>query len=189
MPICPNCGSYVPLGDHSCSCGTTLRYEDSYGEEDSLSDMPLDNPYSYDFLNELYHNDFHILCLNQMEKEIAEIEKRYSAKFRDYITSGPVFILSFDVEEKYFDAIIRASYDSSYAYNYVEIIEDIVTPDLSKLYSCEEFRRLVREKEKELGSKFVSCKLRFLGGDLCILVSFEGLYVFFLNGKDLVFRS
>ncbi len=124
-----------------------------------------------------------------MDEQIAEIEEKYSAKFRDYLTSGPVFILSFDVEEKYFDAIIRASYDSSYAYNDVEIIEDIVTPDLSKLYSSEEFRRLVREKEKEINSKFVSCKLRFLGGDLRIFVSFQGLHVFFLNGKDLVFRD
>lgn len=24
MPTCPNCGSYVPLGNHSCSCGTTI---------------------------------------------------------------------------------------------------------------------------------------------------------------------
>lgn len=27
MPTCPNCGSYIPLGNHSCSCGTTLRYD------------------------------------------------------------------------------------------------------------------------------------------------------------------
>ena len=24
MPYCPNCGSYIPLGNHSCSCGTTM---------------------------------------------------------------------------------------------------------------------------------------------------------------------
>ena len=37
MPTCPNCGSYVPLGNHSCSCGTSMggsRRSNYYDEEE-----------------------------------------------------------------------------------------------------------------------------------------------------------
>ena len=74
MPICPNCGSYILLGNHSCDCGTTIS--DDF-EEDYEGGRPLrpkdENPYRYDFLNDLYHDYFDILPLEQMDKDIAEI--------------------------------------------------------------------------------------------------------------------
>ena len=190
MPTCPNCGSYIPLGNHSCSCGTTVR--DDFEEEEGGGDYrsPDENPYDYDFLNELYHDYFRILPLEKMNEGIAEFEEKYSAEFQNCeYYSCEVFYLSFSVEAKYYDAIIRASYDSSYAYNDIELISDIVTPDLSKLYSSEEFKDLVRKTESEIGSKFMHCSLGFIGDKLIISVFFEGLNTFFLNGNDLVFRE
>ena len=190
MPICPNCGSYILLGNHSCDCGTTIS--DDF-EEDYEGGRPLrpkdENPYRYDFLNDLYHDYFDILPLEQMDKDIAEIEEKYSAKFKDYNYSSQIFYLNFFVEAKYFDAIIRASYDSSYAYNDFELIRDIVTPHLTKLYSSEEFKQLVQKTEKEIDSKFMHCSLGFIGDELTISVFFEGLKTFFLNGNDLIFRD
>lgn len=190
MPICPNCGSYIPLGNHSCSCGTTLRSDFEEESEGGINLRPEDeNPYRYDFLNDLYHDYYDLLPLEQMDKGIAEIEEKYSAKFKDYMYSNQVFYLNFFVEAKYFDAIIRASYDSSYAYNDIELIKDIVTPYLSKLYSSEEFKQLVRKTESEIDSKFIHCSLGFIGDKLVISVFFEGLKTFFLNGNDLIFRE
>ena len=37
MPICPNCGSYVSEGDHTCSCGTSFSYN-SYEEREEEED-------------------------------------------------------------------------------------------------------------------------------------------------------
>lgn len=34
MPICPNCGSYVSEGSHTCSCGTSFSYNSSYEKEE-----------------------------------------------------------------------------------------------------------------------------------------------------------
>lgn len=33
MPICPNCGSYVSEGSHTCSCGTSFSYNSSYEKQ------------------------------------------------------------------------------------------------------------------------------------------------------------
>lgn len=189
MPTCPNCGSYVPLGNHSCSCGTTIRHDDSYKEDTrTYSNTRTDNPYDYDILNELYHNNYlNITCLDEMNRKISEVEDKFSARYRDYSITGKFFIFSFSVEVKYYNAIIRAAFDNSYAYNDFESIEDIVTPDLSKLYSSEEFKELVKNKEKELDAKFISCTLRILGDELTISVNFEWLNVFFMNGYDMKF--
>ena len=188
MPTCPNCGSYVSLGNHSCSCGTTIRYDDSDKKEYLSQRERLDNPYDYDFLNELYHNySLTITCLEEMNTKIGEVEEKFSANFRDYSIAGPFFILSFTVEAPYFDAVIRASFDSTYAYNEMKMIEDIVTPDFSKLYASKEFRTLVREKENEIEFKFMSCTMKILGDEITISVNFEGLNVFFMDGYHMKF--
>lgn len=87
MPTCPNCGSYIPLGDHSCSCGTTIRYDEPQEESSGYAYeiAPDDNPYDYDFLNDFYHNYENEIYLNQMNRGIAEIEQKYNAKFREAI--------------------------------------------------------------------------------------------------------
>ena len=66
MPICPNCGSYVPLGNHSCECGTTISDDLKDGEYGNDLLFTLDkrrkdrqrqeeNPYEDDFFNDLHH--------------------------------------------------------------------------------------------------------------------------------------
>ena len=78
MPTCPNCGSYIPLGNHSCSCGTTIRYddeEDDYEEQSrrawhaealiwlkkqSEAKRRGENPYDNDLLNELSRSNHNI---------------------------------------------------------------------------------------------------------------------------------
>lgn len=203
MPTCPNCGSYVPLGNHSCSCGTTIRSrEDDYLEEQQemkrlkhqyfleeqrkeLMQRKKENPYKYDFLNDLYHEGGNEIYLERMDEGISEIEEKFSAKFDGIYSHGSAIFFKFLVETEYYDAIIRASYDTSYAYNYVELITDIVTPYFEKLYSNQNFRNLVKKTESEINAKFKYCDIVILGNELVIYAYFENRR-FFLDVDNMV---
>lgn len=128
MPTCPNCGSYVPLGNHSCSCGTTIgSREDAYLEEQKemerlkrqyfleeqrkeLMQRKKENPYKHDFLNDLHHEGGKKIYLERMDEGISEIEEKFSAKLSGIYSHGSAIFFKFLVETEYYDAIIRASY-------------------------------------------------------------------------------
>ena len=203
MPTCPNCGSYVPLGNHSCSCGTTIgSRDDEYLEEmkemerlkhqyfleeqrKELMQRRKENPYKQDFLNDLYHEGAKEIYLERMDEGISEIEEKFSAKFNGIYFHNSAIFFKFLVETEYYDAIIRACYDISYAYNYVELITDIVTPYFDKLYSNQDFRNLVKMTESKINAKFRYCEIVILGKELVVYAYFENRR-FFLDVDNMV---
>ncbi|WP_407379230.1 hypothetical protein [Methanobrevibacter sp.] len=62
MPTCPNCGSYVPLGNHSCSCGTSIggsrrsKYYDEEEERNSGTRSFFDHLTTYEQYALFYEN-------------------------------------------------------------------------------------------------------------------------------------
>ena len=73
--------------------------------------------------------------------------------------------------------------DTSYAYNYVELITDIVTPYFDKLYSNQDFRKIVKKTESEINAKFRYCEIVILGNELTVYAYFED-HRFFLDFND-----
>lgn len=93
MPTCPNCGSYIPLGNHSCSCGTTIRYVDEEQERrhdeavkyrtqrhEYLEMLQNENPYEDDFFNELHHNAVSEILIRNMNENVQNVKRNYNAE-------------------------------------------------------------------------------------------------------------
>lgn len=62
MPTCPNCGSYVPLGNHSCSCGTSMgsrhsRYDEKENKSSSGTKGFFDNFTTYELNAQMYETN------------------------------------------------------------------------------------------------------------------------------------
>lgn len=203
MPTCPNCGSYIPLGNHSCSCGTTLRYdyepiEEKEEEIDLLEDLQFlarkkvvpkkrsQDPYNYDFLNKLDEKGHNPIFLNQMNNEIAEIEEKYNAKLYEFSVYKHMVFFNFLVERNCYDAILSAYYDTTYGYNYFEISKDIITPKFEKLYSNDKFKRLILKTQEEINEKFQYCRIFLFGDEFVLKVYFENQQ-FFLDDDTVEF--
>lgn len=176
MPICPNCGSYIPLGNHSCECGTTIGYDDDsdYSSGGSEKQRILhENPYDEDFFNELYHNDISPFSINRMVEGVRELEDKFSAKLDDASFHNGAVYFALKHENEYYGATLRAYFDLSDPFRGVVLFNDIVTPDFSRLYSNEEFRKVIFEKEKEKNSKFHYCRLLIIDGVLMVSAVFD----------------
>ena len=162
MPTCPNCGSYIPLGNHSCSCGTTIGYDDDSEEYDDYPQQPINTrqriqneyPYEYDFFNDLYHMFIPKFTLDRMYRELKKLEEKYDAKFVKGDVSGRTAFLNLLKEDKYFDAILRTSYHMDNEFDRMEIMKDTITPDFSKLYASEEIKKIISEMEEKTNTKF-----------------------------------
>lgn len=181
MPTCPNCGSYVPLGNHSCSCGTTIRYDDEYDDSGySIVEQMMDrerlmqeNPYDEDFFNELHHQQASPIMIEHMDDGISYLKKKFNATLDDVTVMGNVAIFKLKVEDKYYDATFRATYDMTNSFGSVELLKETVTPDFTRLYHDMEFKKIITEKENEMGFEFRFCKLAIIGDAFLIDAHFE----------------
>ena len=98
MPTCPNCGSYIPLGNHSCSCGTTIRYDDEEDQERMYDDaaehrrrrqrylekLQGENPYEDDFFNELHHRAVSSILIQNMDDKLRILKNNFKATGCDW---------------------------------------------------------------------------------------------------------
>ncbi len=175
MPFCPNCGSYIPLGNHSCSCGTTIRYEDDDYEEESRHDSEAEafrrfkkqteaerrseNPYNNDFFNELHHEGVSALMINNMNEGLSYLYTRYGLEWDGVTFISPLIIFTLKKNDEYFDATIKASYDVTSSFNDVVLLKETITPDFTRLYSDDKFKRIIREMEEKTNTKFHFCRL------------------------------
>ena len=104
MPTCQNCGSYIPLGDHSCCCGTTIRYDVEDDEERRydeaveyrrrrqryLERIQNENPYDEDFFNELHHRDVSVMLIKKMNDQLSDLKNRFNASL-DHVDVGVIW--------------------------------------------------------------------------------------------------
>ena len=179
MPICPNCGSYIPLGNHSCECGTTIGYDEDLEDSSQIIDQIYkerrknENPYEDDFFNEMHHEGFSPYLINSMDEGIRRLKNRYSARLENASFHNNMVFFDLKHENEYYDATLRASFDLSSAFNDVILYRDIVTPDFTKLYSNERFRKVIREKEREKNSKFHYCRLLIVDDMMMVSAVFD----------------
>ena len=176
MPFCPNCGSYILLGNHSCSCGTTIRYQDDddYEEQSRLAseaeafrrwkkqveaERRSENPYNNDFFNELHHEGVSPLMINRINEDLSFLNRKYGLEWNDVTFSSPLLIFTLKKNEKYFDATIKASYDVTSSFNDVVLLRETITPDSTRLYSNDQFKIIIKEMEERTSSKFHFCRL------------------------------
>lgn len=201
MPTCPNCGSYIPLGNHSCSCGTTIRYVDDVDEEKyekemefqsmrrrHLKKLQTENPYDDDFFNELHHNAVSPILVRNMNDQISILKNNFNATLEDAEIFGHLAIFTLKVTEKLFDATFKATFDMANAFNDVVVVYETVTPDFSRLYSNEEFRKLIKSTERKTGYKFKFCKAIIVGYEVMVSAYFDngGAWTVDLDDMSLV---
>ncbi len=81
------------MGNHSCSCGTTIRYVDDEQErrddealkyrrqrQEYLERLQSENPYEDDFFNELYHNAVSGILIRNMNEKVQIMKRNYNAE-------------------------------------------------------------------------------------------------------------
>ncbi len=187
MPTCPNCGSYIPLGNHSCSCGTTIRYDDEEDLERMYDDaaehrrrrqkylekLQSENPYEDDFFNDLHHRAVSSILIRNMDDKLRILKNNFNAELDHVDVMGDLAIFTLKVQEEYFDATFKATFDMSNAFNRMVLQENLVTPDFKKLYSNEEFRNLIRSTENKTGYKFKFCKILIIDNTLMVSAYFD----------------
>ena len=191
MPTCPNCGSYIPLGNHSCSCGTTIRYDDDdedYEEQSRRASHAealiwlkkqaeakrrSENPYDNDLLNELHHEGAPSKMLDKMSEGLWLLNNNYGLEWDDYEFLGPLLIFILKKHHDYFDVKIRAKYNLESIYNEVVLLEDTVIPDFTRLYSNDQFKKIVREMEEKTDSKFHFCRVVIIGYEFMVSAVFD----------------
>lgn len=184
MPFCPNCGSYIPLGNHSCSCGTHIRYDFEDGAEyGGGSSKPQDNPYDSDFLNELYHEGVSPYIVDRIAEGITGLENKFGCEFEGGEVYNNIAYLNLKFTGKYFDATLRATYGLDDGFDDVTLLKDIITPDFSKLYSSEEIKKLILEMEAKTNSKFHHFKILIVEDTIMIsaIFDFRGYIIDFEN--------
>ena len=203
MPTCPNCGSYIPLGDHSCCCGTTIRYDVEDDDEERRYDEAVEyrrrrqryleriqneNPYDEDFFNELHHRDVSVMLIKNMNDQLSDLKNRFNASLDHVDVAGYLAIFTLKVQEEYFDATFKASYDMSSAFNRLNLLEELVIHDFTRLYSNEEFKNLIRKTESKTGHKFRFCKVLIIDNTLMVSAYFDngGVYTIDLDNMSLV---
>ena len=184
MPLCPNCGEIVMEGDSFCShCGAHFVWDfddedepkNSHQREIEIIKQQRKNecPYKDDFFNDLYHKGVSQIWLDHMSEGIEDLERKFDAELSDVSLYNNIVHFELTKKDKYFDAILRASFDLSTAFNDVIFYKDIVTPDFSKLYSNDEFRQLIAKTEIEKNSKFHYCRLLVIDDTLMISAVFD----------------
>ena len=202
MPTCPNCGSYIPLGNHSCSCGTTIRYADDDDDERRYSEWEAirrrqmeyrrqrqrENPYEDDFFNDLHHKGASSMLLSNMNSQVQFLKDRFNAKLDDVVVIGNLAIFVLEVHEEYFDAKFRASFDMTNSFGDLVLLKDTVVPDFERLYSNEEFQRLIASTESKTGYKFEFCKVLIIDDTLMVSAYFDngGAWTVDLDDMSLV---
>ena len=186
MPTCPNCGSYIPLGNHSCSCGTTIRYVDdeqvrrhdeavkySRRRQKCLEQLQKENPYEDDFFNELHHNAVSDILIRNMNYSVQNVKRNYNAELVHVDVMGELAVFTFKVTEKYFEATFKARFGMSSPFNRLTLLEDLVVADFSRLYSNEEFLKLIRLTEKRTCHKFRFCKAMIVDYTVMVAAYFD----------------
>ena len=191
MPTCPNCGSYIPLGNHSCSCGTTIRYDDDdedYEEQSRRASHAealiwlkkqaeakrrSENPYDNDLLNKLHHEGAPSKMLEKMSEGLWLLNNNYGLEWEDYEFLDPLLIFILKKHHDYFDVKIRAKYNVESVYNEVVLLEDTVIPDFTRLYSNDQFKKIVREMEEKTDSKFHFCRVVIIGYEFMVSAVFD----------------
>lgn len=185
MPICPNCGSYIPLGNHSCECGTTIDYDLDDGEygNDLLFELDKrrkirqrqnENPYDDDFFNELHHQGASPYLINRMNDDISKLKRDLGVELEDVEVMGQIAVFKLVKHDKYYDARLKATYDLSSAFNHVKFHTNLVIPDFSRLYADDEFVKLIKKSENEMNAKFQHCKLNVGVDWIEVLAMFDG---------------
>ncbi len=161
MPTCPHCGAYVPLGESICSCGATFahgRYDedDDYhgGLSDILEQVKHENPYEYDFFNDLHHNLVSPYLINNMYEALTDLLDKFDAELDSVSVQNNIAYFNMIKKTEYYDATLRASFDMSNAFNDIVFYRDIITPDFTKLYESEEIKKLIEDSQRELNSQF-----------------------------------
>lgn len=180
MVFCPNCGSYIPLGEPYCSCGTTIYYDEEMDSQDSgenyeeyLQRIRNENPYDVDFYNELHHIDVSPNTIRTIDEEITRLENVFNAKFEKGSVYNSTAIVELVKNDKYYDAVLRATYDLSNSFNDLILQRDIVTPDFTKLYSDDDFKRMIKEMEIKTDEEFHYCRLVVIGDELMVSAVFD----------------
>ena len=204
MPTCPNCGSYIPLGNHSCSCGTTIRYDDDddYEEQSrrashaealvwlkkqAAAKRRSENPYGNDFLNELHHEGVPSKMLNSMNEGLWLLNNNYGLEWDDFEFLDPIIIFILKKHHDYFDVRIRAKYNIESEYNEVVLLKDSIIPDLTKLYSNDQFKKIVKEMEEKTDSKFHFCRVYLIDYEFMVSAVFDNRgYIVDLENMRLV---
>lgn len=185
MPNCPNCGEIVMEGDPYCShCGAHFIWdfddEDDYERDSHQSELERikqqrknEYPYNDDFFNDLYHEGVLEIAIDRMSDGIEDLKRKFGVELKDVSIYNDIVHFELFKRDKYFDATLRASFDLSTSFNDVIFYRDIVTPDFSRLYSSEEFKRLIEKAEKEKNSKFHYCRLLAIEDMLMVSAVFD----------------
>lgn len=108
-----------------------------------------------------------------MNRKLTYLKKKFNAKLDDVAVMGNIAIFKLKGHEKYYDAIFRANFDMSNAFNEMNLLKQLVIPDFTRLYQNSEFQKIVKQKEKETGFKFRFCKLAIIDESFLVDAHFE----------------
>ena len=153
-----------------------------------LEKLQGENPYEDDFFNELHHRAVSSILIQNMNDKLSILKNNFNAKLDHVDVMGDLAIFTLKVQEDYFDATFKATYDMSNAFNRMVLQENLVTPDFKKLYSNDEFRNLIRSTEKRTGYKFKFCKILIIDNTLMVSAYFDngGAWTVDLDNMSLV---
>ena len=177
MPTCPNCGAYVPLGESMCSCGTSFRYDEDE-DDDFYSDFQIErrrneNPYKYDFFNQLHHEFAPSDLIDNMYSELINLLDKLDAELDSVSIYKTAAFFKIVKKTQYYDAIMRAHFDMSNASNEIVLDQTAITPDFTKLYQSEEIKKLIKDSQKELDSIFSHFKMALNDYEVIVYAVFE----------------
>jgi len=99
------------LGNHSCGCGTTIRYdavERRRRRKDHLRKLQDENPYERTFSMNFIKGTSSILIRNMNDK-LQILKNNYNAKLDHVDVMGDLAIFALKVQEEYFDTTFKAS--------------------------------------------------------------------------------
>ena len=175
MPTCPNCGAYVPLGEPMCSCGASFRHIE---DDDSYSDFQIErrkdeNPYKYDFFNQLYHEFASSDLIDNMYNELIDLLDKLDGELDSVSIYKTATFFKIVKKTEYYDAIMRAHFDMSNESNEIVLDRTAVTPDFSKLYKSKKIKKMINDSEKELNSIFYHFNMALNGYEVIVYAVFE----------------
>ena len=189
MPTCPNCGAYIPLGESMCSCGASFRNYDYEDDSDfQIERRENENPYKYDFFNQLYHESAPLDLIDNMYMELINLLNKLDGELDSVSIYKTAAFFKIVKKTKYYDAILRAHFDMSNPSNEIVLDQTAVTPDFTKLYKSEEIKKMINVSEKELNSIFLHFNIALNGYEVIVYAVFENRgYMIDFDNMDLTF--
>ena len=151
-----------------CAAASFRHYDYEDDSDFQIERRENENPYKYDFFNQLYHESAPLDLIDNMYVELLNLLDKLDGELDSVSIYKTAAFFKIVKKTKYYDAILRAHFDMSNPSNEIVLDQTAVTPDFTKLYKSEEIKKMINDSEKELNSIFLHFNIALNGYEVIV---------------------